>query len=91
MEYTVEWIGEAFLGVRTDAGRHVGMSLLKGYPVPPEFKEGNRVRIAPSSKIPYEPEVETEHRAYFTVTHVASGKTLTVWHETDGWMLEKEA
>lgn len=89
MEYTIEWIGEVFLGVRTDAKRHIGMSLLKGHSVPAEFREGDRVRIAVASKIPYEPEVETEHRAYFTVTHVATGKTLTVWHETDGWMLEE--
>jgi hypothetical protein len=91
VEYTLQWIGEVFLGVSTDAGRHVGLTLLKGHPVPAEFKEGDRVLIEASKKIPYEPEVETEHRAYFTVTHIATGKTLSVWHETDQWMLDKKA
>lgn len=91
MEYTIEWIGEVFLGVSSDGGRHIGLSLLKGHPVPAEFKEGDRVTIEAATKIPYEPEVETDNRAYFTVTHVATGKTVVVWHETDGWMLEKEA
>jgi hypothetical protein len=91
MEYTIEWIGEAFLGVSSDAGRHIGMSLLKGHPVPAEFKEGDRVRIATSPDIPYEPYqigVDAENRTYFTVTHIATSKTLTVWHQTDGWRLE---
>ena len=61
-------------------------------PIPAEFKEGDRVRIAVASQIPYEPlEEATENRAYFTVTHVATGKTLTVWHETDGWLLENRS
>jgi hypothetical protein len=91
MEYTIEWIGEAFLGVSSDAKRHIGMSLLKGHPVPAEFKENDRVCIAVAFEIPYEPlEEATEDRAYFTITHVTTGKTLTVWHETDGWLLEEE-
>jgi hypothetical protein len=91
VEYTIEWIGEAFLGVSSDAGRHIGMSLLKGHPVPADFREGDRVRIANSPGTPYEPyqpEAETENRAYFAVTHIATGQTLTVWHLTDGWKLE---
>jgi hypothetical protein len=92
MEYTIEWIGEAFLGVSSDAKRHIGMSLLKGRPVPAEFKEGDRVSIALASEIPYEPvEEATEDRAYFTITHAATGKTLTVWHETDRWLLETKS
>lgn len=55
MEYTIEWIGEAFLGVSTDAGRHIGMSLIKGHPVPDEFKENDRVRITDAQNVPYEP------------------------------------
>lgn len=88
MEYTVEWIGEVFLGVSSDGGRHIGLSRLKGHPVPAEFNEGDRVRIEAATKIPYEPEVETEHRAYFTVTHVVTGKTLSVWHDSNNWQLE---
>lgn len=91
MEYTIEWIGEVFLGVSSDAGRHIGLSLLKGHPVPVEFNEGDHVRIANSPGIPYEPYqpgTETENRAHFTVTHIATGKMLIVWHETDGWKLE---
>jgi|HubBroStandDraft_6_1064221.scaffolds.fasta_scaffold1098892_1 hypothetical protein len=92
MEYTIQWIGEMFLGVSSDNRRQVGMSLLKSHPVPAEFKEGDLVRIAVASQIPYEPlEEATESRAYFTITHVATGKTLTVWHETDGWLLEKKS
>jgi hypothetical protein len=91
MEYTIEWIGEAFLGVSSDAGRHIGLSLLKGHPVPAEFEVGDRIRIATSPETPYEPYqpgAEAENRAYFMVTHIATGKTLTVWHQTDGWRLE---
>jgi hypothetical protein len=88
MEYTVEWIGEVFLGVSSDGGRHIGLSLLKGRPVPAEFNEGDRVRIEAATKIPYEPEGGTEDRVYFTVTHVSTGKTLTVWHDSDHWRLE---
>jgi hypothetical protein len=91
MEYTIQWIGEVFLGVSSDGGRQIGMSLLEGHPVPAEFKEGDRVRIANSPDIPYEPYqlgVETEKRDYYTVTHIPTGKTLTVWHEADGWRLE---
>ena len=92
MEYTIQLIGEVFLGVSSEGGRQIGMSLLKSHPVPAEFKEGDRVRIATASQIPYEPlEEATENRAYFTVTHVATGKTLTVWHETDGWLLENRS
>ena len=92
MEYTIQWIGEVFLGVSSEGGRQIGMSLLKSHPVPAELKEGDRVRIATASQIPYEPlEEATENRAYFTVTHVATGKTLTVWHETDGWLLENRS
>jgi hypothetical protein len=92
MEYTFEWIGEAFLGVSSDAKRHIGMSLLKGHPVPAEFKEGDRVSIAFASEIPYEPlEEATENRAYFTITHAPTGKRLTVWHEMDGWLLETKS
>lgn len=91
MEYTIEWVGDVFLGVSSDAGRHIGMSLLNGHPVPDEFKEGDRVRITDAPSIPYEtyqPGAETQNRAYFTVTHILTGKTLTVWHETNGWRLE---
>jgi hypothetical protein len=89
MEFRIQWIGEVFLGVSSDGGRQIGMSLLKSHPVPAEFKEGDRVHIVVSSDIPYEPYDEgTEHRAYFTVTHIPTGKTLTVWHESDKWMLE---
>jgi hypothetical protein len=88
MEYTVQWIGKVFLGLSSDAGRQIGMSLLDSQHVPAEFKEGDRVRIANSPNIPYEP-VETENRAYYTVTHIPTGKTLTVWHESDGWTLEE--
>jgi hypothetical protein len=66
MEYTIEWIGEVFLGVSSDAGRHIGFSLMKGHPVPVKFKEGDRVRIADAPKIPYErykPDVQTENRS----------------------------
>jgi hypothetical protein len=87
MEYTIQWIGEVFLGVSSDGGRQIGMSLLEGHPVPAEFKEGDRVSIATSPNIPYEP-VETENRSYYTVTHIPTGKMLTVWHEPDGWRLE---
>jgi hypothetical protein len=91
MEYTIEWIGEVFLGVSSDAGRHIGFSLMMGHPVPVEFKEGDRVCIADAPRTPYEPykpDVQTENRAYFTVTHIPTGMTLTVWHETGGWRLE---
>jgi hypothetical protein len=88
MEYTIQWIGEAFLGVSTDSGRQIGFSLLTGHPVPAGFNQDDAVTIEPATKIPYEPEVETENRAYFIVTHAVTGKTLTVWHETDGWSLE---
>jgi hypothetical protein len=65
------------------------MSLLEGHPVPTEFKEGDRVRISASSDIPYEPYEEgAGHRGYFTVTHIPTGKTLAVWHQSDKWMLE---
>jgi hypothetical protein len=89
MEYTIQWIGKVFLGVASDGGRQIGMSLLKSHPVPAKFKEGDRVRIAASPNIPYEPHGEgIENRAYFTVTHIPTGKTLTVWHESDKWLLE---
>jgi hypothetical protein len=88
MEYTIHWIGEVFLGLASDGGRQIGMSLLKSQPVPAEFKEGDRVRIAASPNIPYEPEVETETRNYYIVTHIPTGKTLTVWHDSDNWRLE---
>jgi hypothetical protein len=87
MEYTIQWIGEVFLGLSSDGGRQIGMSLVEGHPLPAEFKEGDRVRIAASSKIPYVP-VEAENRAYYTITHVPTGKTLTVWHEDGEWRLE---
>jgi hypothetical protein len=65
------------------------MSLLKSQPVPVEFKEGDRVRITTLPDIPYEPYGEgTEDRNYYTVTHIPTGKTLTVWHESDDWRLE---
>jgi hypothetical protein len=89
MGYTIQWIGEVFLGISSDGGRQIGLSLLKSHPAPAEFKEGDRVRIGASPNIPYEPYEEgTEHRAYFTVTHIQTGKTLTVWHESDKWMSE---
>jgi hypothetical protein len=91
MEYTIQWIGKVFLGLSSDEGRQIGMSLLEGYAVPDEFKEGDRVRIANTPDIPYEPYqpgVATGNRAYFTVTHVPTGKALTVWHGTDGWRLD---
>jgi hypothetical protein len=90
MEYTIQWIGEVFLGVSSDGGRQIGMSLLKSQPVPAEFKEGDRVRISASPDIPYEPYGEgTENRAYYIVTHIPTGKTLVVWHDSDNWMLEE--
>jgi hypothetical protein len=89
MEYTIQWIGKVFLGLASDGGRQIGMSLLESQPVPAEFKEGDRVRIDTSPKIPYEPEVETEPRNYYTVTHIPTGKTLTVWHDSDNWRLEE--
>jgi hypothetical protein len=61
------------------------MSLLKSQPVPAEFKEGDRVRIAASPNIPY----EIETRNYYAVTHIFAGKTLTVWHGSDNWKLER--
>jgi hypothetical protein len=89
MEYTIQWIGEVFLGLSSDSGRQIGMSLLKSQPVAAEFKEGDTVRIATSPDIPYEPyKEETEHRNYYTVTHIPTGKTLTVWHDSDDWRLE---
>jgi hypothetical protein len=91
MEYTIQWIGKVFLGLSSDGGRQIGMSLLESQPVPAEFKEGDRVRIANSPDIPYEPYtpgVETENRGYYTVTHIPTGKTLMVWREADGWRLE---
>ena len=92
MEYTIQWIGEVFLGVSSEGGRQIGLSLLESQPVPAEFKEGDRVRIANSPDIPYEPYepgVERENRAYYTVTHIPTGKMLTVWHDSDNWRLEE--
>ena len=43
MEYTIQWIGEVFFRVSSDGGRQIGLSLLKGHPVPAEFSEGDRV------------------------------------------------
>ncbi len=89
MEYTIQWIGEVFLGLSSEGGRQIGMSLLKSQPVPAEFREGDLVRIAISSDIPYEPYAEeTEDRNYYTITHIPTGKTLTVWHDSDNWSLE---
>lgn len=89
MTFTIQWIGEAFLALSSAGGRQIAMSLLKGQPVPAEFKEGDPVRIAASPDIPYEPyEVGIEDRTYYTVTHILTGKTLTVWHDSDDWRLE---
>jgi hypothetical protein len=89
MDFTIQWIGEVFLGLSSDGGRQIGMSLLESQPVPAEFKEGDRVRIATSQHIPYEPGVEPENRYYYTVTHIPTGKTFTVWHDSDDWRLER--
>jgi hypothetical protein len=51
MEYTIQWIGEVFIGLSSEGGRQIGMSLLGSEPVPAEFKEGDRVRIATSPHI----------------------------------------
>ena len=89
MEYTIQWIGKVFLGLSTDGGRQIGLSLLESQPVPAEFQEGDRVRITASQKIPYEPDVDAETRNYYMVTHIPTGKTLTVWHDSDNWRLER--
>jgi hypothetical protein len=90
MEYTIIWIGEVFLGVATDQGRQIGLSLLEGQAIPAEFKEGDRVRIVNSPDALYTKGIKTENRGYYTVTHIPTGKTLTVWHKANEWRLEAE-
>jgi hypothetical protein len=87
MEYTIQWIEEVAFGV-SDGTRQIGMSLLEGQSVPTEFKEGDRVRIANSPDGLYARGLETDNRGYYTVTHIPTGKTLTVWHRADEWSLE---
>jgi hypothetical protein len=90
MGYTLDWIGEVGLGVTSDGGRQIGMSLLEGQSVPPEFKEGDRVRIVNSPDELHAMGIEDNNRGYYTVTHVRSGATLTVWHKADEWRLEQD-
>jgi hypothetical protein len=91
MAYTIEWIGGVGLGVSSDGGRQIGMSLLGGQTVPAEFKLGDRVRMVNSPDEYFAMGIEDENRGYYTLTHVRSGATLTVWHKADAWRLEADA
>jgi hypothetical protein len=89
MGYAIEWIGEVGLGVMSDGGRQIGMSLLEGQVVPAEFAVGDRVRMVNSPDQCYATGIVDENRGYYTLTHVRSGTTLTVWHKADEWRLER--
>jgi hypothetical protein len=90
MECTIGWIGEVILRLASDGGKLVEMSLLEGQSIPTEFKKGDRVRIVNSPDGLYARGIETDNRGYYTVTHLPTGKTLTVWHSANEWRLEPE-
>jgi hypothetical protein len=68
MAYTIEWIGKVGLGVSSDGGRQIRMSLLEGQTVPAEFKVGDRVRMVNSPDEYFAMGIEDEKRGHYTIT-----------------------
>src|ERR1700733_14821796 len=82
------WIGTAAFQAFTDGGRELVFDLAEGVTIPDDCKEGDEIDI----------EVHSDHPAnimmgmnsgYYEVTHLKSGKTFKVDHETSEWRFDK--
>ena len=85
--YTVDWIGTVALGVLEDGKPRFALALEEGQEVPAEFKEGDELRIVNHPASPVMIEMGMNH-GFYEVTHVRSGKTLTIMHRVYEYLFQ---
>jgi hypothetical protein len=90
MSYKVAWVGTVALGVETEGGRQIALSLEEGQQIPAEFKEGDEVDIANSPDHPAIAALELESRGYYEITHVPTGIVFRTWHRADMYKVEEK-
>ncbi len=88
MPYTIEWVGEVAIDLRSDGGRSLSFSLEKDQRAPAEFKEGERVNIVNHPAHPAAIAVGM-NEGYYEITHIASGRVLRAYHRADQWRVEE--
>ena len=89
MGYKIDWVGTVALGIVSDEGRPLALSLEEGQQIPDEFKEGDEVIIENHPEHPAILASGMTNNGYYDITHVASGKVLRTWHRADMYKVKE--
>jgi hypothetical protein len=85
MSYKMGWIGSAAFQA-FDGDRELVFDLADGMSVPPEFKEGDDIKIIVRSAHPAMIAMDM-NTGFYEVIHLRSGVTFEVPHKTSEWRL----
>lgn len=90
MAYRIDWIGTVAMGVITDRGRTLALSLEEGQQIQAEFSVGDEINIVNHPDNPSTYAMGLESSGYYAITHVSTGTVLKTWHRADMHRVEQD-